>query len=249
MNGLKLKTDTTNLMRQILYKISALFYKIHRFFFLKAKQLERKHLPVSEINKEIWLADNKERELRYSYNLDEKSVVIDVGGYEGDFASEIFARYQSTVFVFEPVRKYIDCLTDRFRKNNNIKIIPQGLGAKEEELLISVMDEASSYNRSQSIHKKGTNEKIEITDVGRFFTEKKITKVGLIKINIEGAEYDLLDRMIDLKLIPLCVNLQIQFHDFYPDFQSRYNKIKSELEKTHQLTYSYPFVWENWQKK
>lgn len=236
-------------MRQIFYKISALFYKIHRFFFLRAKRLERKHLPVSEINKEIWLADNKERELRYDYNLNATSVVFDVGGYEGDFTSEIFARYQSTIFVFEPVKKYIDYLAHRFKRNHQVHIIPKGLGAKEEELSISVMDEASSYNRSSSIHKKGTEEKIKITDVGSFIKDNNISRIDLIKINIEGAEYDLLDRMIDLKLIYVCDNLQVQFHDFYPNFQSRYNKIKSELEKTHQLTYSYPFVWENWQKK
>ncbi|MBA3664199.1 MAG: FkbM family methyltransferase [Bacteroidetes bacterium] len=236
-------------MHKFFYKIAAVFYKLYLFFSRKAKNIEKQYLPLSEINKEKWFADNREKELRYEYDLDERSVVIDVGGYEGDFASEMYSRYKSTVYVFEPVKRYVDYLTRRFRKNNSIVIIPKGLGAKNEELTINVMEEASSYNRTQSIHKKGTEERILIIDADSFFKENKIIFIDLIKINIEGAEYDLMDRIIELGYLTKCKNIQIQFHDFYPDFQNRYNRIKTELEKTHLLTYSYPFVWENWQLK
>ena len=235
---------------KLIYKLAGVFYHLYRFLSNKGRSIERKFLPVSEINKEKWNADiNNEKKLRYDYDLNDHSTVIDVGGYEGDFASEIYSRYRCTVFVFEPVSKYVTYLSQRFKNNNSIKIIPRGLGAKNESLTINVMDEASSYNRAASIHKKSTEEIISILDALEFIKENNINKVDLIKINIEGAEYDLLDRLIELKYIPACVNLQIQFHDFYPNFQSRYSKIKSELEKTHKLTYSYPFVWENWQLK
>lgn len=234
---------------KVLYKFSAVFYKLYLFFYKKGRALERSHLPASEINKEKWYADNKEKTLRYDYNLNEHSVVIDVGGYEGDFAAEMYSRYLCKIYVFEPVVRYVNYLTNRFQKNKSIAIIPAGLGSKNEELTIHVMDEASSYNRSESIHKKGTEEKIQIKDVADFFKENAIAKIDLIKINIEGAEYDLLDRMIAQNYIVNCVNLQIQFHDFYENFELRYTQIKTELEKTHQLTYSYPFVWENWQLK
>ncbi len=231
----------------ILFKISGAFYKLHQFFYKKAKTKMSENLPLSEINKEKWYSDNCEKKLRYEYPLKRDSVVIDVGGYEGDFAAELFSRYLSTVFVFEPVKKYVDYLNKRFSNNQSIKIIPYGLGAKNETLKIHVMDEASSYNRSESIHKKGVEEDILIMDVVNFFNDHEIKQVDLIKINIEGGEYDLLDRMIDNGYIEKCKNLQIQFHDFYPDFQKRYDRIKHELSKTHHLTYNYPFVWENWE--
>ncbi|MGZ4090875.1 MAG: FkbM family methyltransferase [Bacteroidia bacterium] len=239
----------SKLNTKLLYKFSGLFHKVHRFFYNSARAAERSTLPVSEINKEKWYADNCEKKLRYDYELNENSIVIDVGGYEGDFASEIYSRYRCKIFVFEPVKKYVDILNKRFKQNPSIVIVSKGLGAKNEQLTIHVMDEASSYNRSASIHKQGAPEKISIIDVKLFFEENTIKHVDLIKINIEGAEYDLLDRMIECGYIFLCTNLQIQFHDFYPDYASRYQKIKSELEKTHKLTYCYPFVWENWQLK
>lgn len=233
----------------LLFKLSALFYRIHKFFYEKAKAIQRLNLPVSEINKEKWYKDNNEKKLRYDYPLDSEAIVLDIGGYEGDFASEIFSRYQAKIYVFEPVKRYVDVLNDRFKLNKSIKIIPFGLGAKTESLKINVMDEASSYNRTESIHKRGVEEPISIIDVEDFFQKNSINRVGLIKINIEGGEYDLLDRMIEKKYIPKCENIQVQFHDFYPNFNVRYEKIKNELEKTHKLTYNYPFVWENWELK
>ncbi|MBA4240174.1 MAG: hypothetical protein C0448_05580 [Sphingobacteriaceae bacterium] len=232
---------------KLLFKISAFFYKAHQFFYKKARAKELLVLPLSEINKEKWYNDNCEKKLRYEYSLNQDSIVVDVGGYEGDFASELFSRYLSTIFVFEPVKKYVNYLNKRFAGNSSIKTIPYGLGAKNETLKIHVMDEASSYNRSESIHKKGVEEEISIMDVADFFNKQGINKVDLIKINIEGGEYDLLDRMIDKGYVVMCKNLQIQFHDFYPDFQKRYDHIRSELSKTHHLTYNYPFVWENWE--
>lgn len=234
----------------VLFKLSALFYKIHQFFFKKAQVKLWPSLPLSERNKENWYKNpDNEKVLRYAYPLNENSLVIDVGGYEGDFASEIFARYQCRIFVFEPVKRYVDYLNNRFKLNHSITILPFGLGGKKEELKIHVMEEASSYNRTETIHKKGSEETVSIVSVVDFFSTNEIKKVDLIKINIEGGEYDLLDKMIEFDFIRICDNIQVQFHDFYPDFQKRYDLINKELSKTHVLTYNFPFVWENWTRK
>jgi hypothetical protein len=37
------------------------------------------------------------------YDLNADSVCIDIGGYEGQWASDIFGRYGCTIHVFEPV--------------------------------------------------------------------------------------------------------------------------------------------------
>ena len=70
-----------------------------------------------------------------------------------------------------------------------------------------------------------------------------------MKINIEGAEYDLLEHLIDTGLISNIHNIQVQFHDFVSNAEQRMIMLQKELEKTHGLTYQYPFVWENWRVK
>ena len=53
-----------------------------------------------------WYIDGGDYELRFNYNLVEESIVLDLGGYQGQFASDLFSRYRCRIFVFEPVRKF-----------------------------------------------------------------------------------------------------------------------------------------------
>lgn len=236
-------------MVKILFKIGGVFYKLHKLFYNCALRMEEPKMSISDVNKLKWHKDKCEKILRYEYDLDENSIIMDVGAYEGDFASEMFARYRPIIYVFEPVSIYIKQLHARFEKNTCIHIIPLGLGAKSDTTTISIMDEASSYIRNEYMYKRGATESVGIIGIEDFMKINNVQKVDLIKINIEGAEYDLLDKIIELNMLKKFKNLQIQFHDFYPNFQARYNVIRKGLEKTHQLTYEYPFVWENWRLK
>ena len=88
-----------------------------------------------------------------------------------------------------------------------------------------------------------------LKDIFSFLNKEGINKIDLIKINIEGGEYPLLKRMIETNIIEKCNDIQVQFHNFYPNAITLRNEIRDSLQKTHFLTYDYPFVWENWRKK
>ena len=60
----------------------------------------------------------------------------------------------------------------------------------------------------------GSVELIKLLDIVQFITEKGIQRIDLMKINIEGEEFNLLPRLLDSPLVQICRNLQIQFHDF-----------------------------------
>jgi hypothetical protein len=82
-----------------------------------------------------------------------------------------------------------------------------------------------------------------------FFHRHSIESVDLVKINIEGGEYDLLDHLIAEGLIERIRDVQVQFHDFVPGAEARRAAIRHGLEATHVVTYDEPFVWENWRRK
>ena len=198
----------------------------------------------SEESKEIlkWLADRGDETLRLNYQeLNENSLVFDCGGYKGEFASNIFSKYCCKVYVFEPVKKFAQYIQDRFSKNPKIKVYPFGLGAKKDNFSISVDENASSIFKEGD--EKTTAEIICFKD---FFIENNIDCIHLIKINIEGGEYDLLNHIIETGLISRIENLQIQFHNFVPNAKNLREIIQQKLKKTHHLTYNYDFVWENW---
>lgn len=90
------------------------------------------------------------------------------------------------------------------------------------------------------------NRVIKLVKAADFLKENNIKTIDLMKINIEGGEYALLEHLIEAGHIKEIKNIQIQFHDFVPDADKRMCKIQSGLEETHFLTYQYRFVWENW---
>ena len=80
---------------------------------------------------------------------------------------------------------------------------------------------------------------------------ENINTVKLMKLNIEGGEYDILEYLIKTGNITRFENLQIQFHDI-PEIngEQRMIKIQNELQKTHELEWAYrPFIHESWKIK
>jgi hypothetical protein len=89
-------------------------------------------------------------------------------------------------------------------------------------------------------------ETVQFEDVAHFFAEHRIETVDLMKLNIEGGEYEMLPRMIEAGLIGRVRNLQIQFHEVTSDSAARMDAIRRDLTQTHDPAYEYRFVWEGW---
>jgi FkbM family methyltransferase len=191
-----------------------------------------------------WFQIKGDYTLRLDYDLNENSIVFDLGGYKGEWTYEIFNRYRSNIYIFEPNPHFCEAIRAKFRDLNKIKVFEYGLSDKDSEISMSIMADSSSF------YKEGNNKvKVKIIDVKKFLNNNGINKIDLMKINIEGAEYDLLEYMLEKQLVEQVENLQIQFHDFVPNSYKRMKNIQSLLSKTHFTTYSFEYVWENWKLK
>ena len=87
----------------------------------------------------------------------------------------------------------------------------------------------------------------KIRDVVEFIKEHSISKIDLLKMNIEGGEYELLDRLITTGEIKKCKNIQIQFHNYGEWSILKRDQLKDELRKTHFCTYDFEWTFEGWQ--
>lgn len=191
-----------------------------------------------------WFKDDGDKTLRLNYPLNENSIVFDIGGYEGKFADEIFNEYKCTIYVFEPVDKFYKSICERFKDNSKIKVFNFGLSDKDGEMMISISDDASS------IHTDASNkESIKLKSINDFISENKVQHVDLMKINIEGGEFQVLPALINSNFVKNIDNLQIQFHNFISNAIQMRDDIRKKLSQTHELTYDYYFVWENWKIK
>ncbi len=91
-----------------------------------------------------WFKVNGDQTLRLDYDLNENSIVFDLGGYKGEFASEIFNKYGSKIYVFEPILVFYDIIKSKFSDLPKIQAFHFGLGSKNEKMKISLTDNSSS---------------------------------------------------------------------------------------------------------
>jgi len=208
------------------------------------KELQKRLFPNDyQIMVKKWNEDGGDQALRFNYDLDEKSLVIDLGGYQGQWASDLFSRFQCHIYVFEPVPEFAENIQKRFKLNNNIEIFNFGLGGSTRSENIHILGDSSSV-----FGKSDYCQTIKIVDIVDWLTDKKIRTITLLKINIEGGEYELLERLINSKFIDIFENIQVQFHNITSESHLRMKKIQQELRKTHFPNYQYNFVWEDWRR-
>jgi FkbM family methyltransferase len=182
--------------------------------------------------------------LRLDYDLDTDSVVLDVGGYEGQWASDIFAKYRCQLHVYEPVNDFADFIEKRFFKNPRITLHRFGLAGSTREETITLSGDASST------HTRGERTaRIQLVDAVEAIGALGVSTIDLVKINIEGGEYELLNHLLVEGLISKMRHIQIQFHDFVPGAEEKMTRIRNHLSETHEPTYQYAFVWESWSLK
>ncbi|NWE45775.1 FkbM family methyltransferase [Pseudomonas gingeri] len=190
-----------------------------------------------------WFKDEGDKKLRLNYELDSESIVFDLGGYQGDFAAEIYRKYSCNVYIFEPVQEFHNKCVERFKNYPKIKCFNYGLSSYDGWLNISLAENASSFSSPLAT---GDTERVEVRSITSCIEEFGVKKISLIKINIEGGEYDVLPALIESGDIEKIDNVQVQFHNFFENASNKRNDLRESLKKTHHESWCYEFVWENW---
>jgi len=189
-----------------------------------------------------WNEDNGNDSLRINYDLNKNSIVFDLGGYFGEWSEKIYNKYKCKIHIFEPIPSLFSRLNQKFSGNNDIEIYNFGMSDQECTMDISLLNDRSSFNIQSN-----DSVKAKVVSIKNFLIENDIKSIDLIKINIEGDEYKVLNCLLDNDLIKKFKNIQVQFHSFIPDSVNLRNQIREKLKQTHVLTYDYEFVWENWE--
>jgi len=190
-----------------------------------------------------WRTQYPHEAVLFDHPLTPRSTVVDLGGFRGDFTAEMVARYGCRCLVFEPVPQFADRISRRFEQNPQVQVISAGLAAKDATLAFHVHGESTSTYR-------GTGQAVEgqLLAFDRALNQLGVDRIDLLKINIEGGEFDLLDWMVESDWIDRVDRIQVQFHDFVPDAEARRDRLVQALSQTHQQDFCVPFVWEGWSR-
>lgn len=181
-----------------------------------------------------------ERNVRLDYPLNENSVVLDLGAYKGEWMEAVYKKYNCRVIACEPVDHLFEEAGKKV-KNTKMEVWNYAVGGSNRTEEITVDNDGSNF-----YNPKGTKATVQVVSIDTFMKMIKIDKFDLVKMNVEGTEFEILERLIELDWLDRFTDLQIQFHPVVPDYDNRRNKIQAVLSKTHQLTYNFEWVWENW---
>ncbi len=194
-----------------------------------------------------WNAAKGDIILRLEDPLNKDSVVFDVGAYKGSWSDAIYRQYEPNIYLFEPVKEQSTLLLSKYKNSPRIKVFSFGLAGEDKEAYIHYegknKDSASAYGANK------IGEKIYMRSFDTVLKDLGIEKVDLMKINIEGLEYELMESIIRHGLLKRVIHYQIQFHSFVDDSVRRRDAIQKELSLHYDLSYDFPFVWEGWSLK
>ena len=194
-----------------------------------------------------YLKQNRQMDFRHRFVFEPNPVIFDCGGHNGDWTSRMSRMYKDlspNIYVFEIVKSFVSHLQSRFKNDANIHIFDFGLGSGNKVIEFSVSDIATSVysNSPLAARESGT-----IRDVVEFIEERSLGRIDLLKMNIEGGEYELLERLISGGAIGRCKNIQIQFHNYGEWSVLKRDFLKKELRKTHVCIYDFEWTFEGWQ--
>lgn len=175
---------------------------------------------------------------RYDLPLTADSLVMDVGGFEGNFANIIHQKFGCRVQVFEPVLEFYGKIAERFAGNPHIEVFLYGLGGSNRRESLGVKGDQSGIFCTTANYV----ETIEIRDIAQVIDRVP----DLLKLNCEGMEYEILERLLETGILGYITNLSVQFHRIDGESEARMKSLMDQIGKTHKLTYHTPFVWTGW---
>jgi FkbM family methyltransferase len=190
----------------------------------------------------LWHREHGEDRLSEGLPVRSADFVVDAGGYEGDWAALMAWRYGCRILIVEPVSGFFEAIEKRFAQNDRVQVIHAALGGSQGSVRIGVAAAGSSiYGHGER------TETVRMCDVAELLDSHGPDEIACLKLNIEGAEFDVLERLVAVGMLRRVRSLLIQFHRVLPDSEARRSAIQAKLAQTHHLVFDYPFVWERWE--
>lgn len=153
-------------------------------------------LPDYDQHYEEWMKTNNEvtyQRLQREYALHQVknfNTAIDIGGNIGFWSRDFCDRFDN-VIIFEPDASNIECLEANLSGKENYDLHRVGLGSKQETKTFYKSLTTSgghSFFRDQVFEEQVEESQLEIKRLDDY----GIQNVGLIKIDTQGSEYDIL---------------------------------------------------------
>lgn len=159
--------------------------------------------------------------------LGPRSVVIDLGANQGEFATWVAHRFGCTVYGAEADPH----LCNRLAQHSNLRILPFAIGGRNGSAILkrasgecpTLLDGAFRPEDRLEVRVLTLERLIKLSDL------QQCERIDLVKVDIEGAELPMFENTPDDVLLRVA-QFTVEFHDFiWPELSDRVNAVKSRL--------------------
>ena len=194
-------------------------------------------------------------EILFDVDLPEGAAVLDVGAYIGEWSEKVLQRAAERgpsdllVHAFEPEPHAFTRLEAGVGQDRRVHLHPVGLGGRDRAEQLAIGGPGSSVFIDGDTPGFLGAADIELRDAGPMLSSLGVDRFDLVKINIEGGEFELLDRLHHSGWLARMGTVIIQFHEFGPDAYRGRRRNRKDLARTHRCTWNYAWVYERWDPK
>ena len=147
--------------------------------------------------------------------LTRDSVVVDAGAHRGEFSAEIMRRFGCQCHLVEANPRLVETLiVDRAES-----ITTAALAGRDGRGMLHL----SENPEASGLFDTGlatTSVEVETISLATLMRRLGITKIDLLKLDIEGAEFDLI-AVTPNQILQRISQIAVEFHDFKPAFRNR----------------------------
>jgi len=156
----------------------------------------------------VWMINEYDIE---NFKINTNDMIIDIGAHIGLFsllASQLCKT--GKILSFEPVRENFDLLVSNLKLNHVENVLPFNIAVSKNSGSLDLF-----LNNDQSAHsifsKSSESISVESTSLQKIFEENKISSCKLLKLDCEGAEYEIIDSLPS-EYLDKIQNMVIEYH-------------------------------------
>jgi len=135
-------------------------------------------------------------------------ILIDCGANKGEFSNYINKEFGAICYGFEPD----PMLYQSLKSKNDISFYQLAVGSSEGQVRLNLGEKHCSSIKYIESEKQDYID-VEMINLEKFCMNKCIESINLIKLDIEGAELDLLENLSSTFLSKVD-QITVEFHDF-----------------------------------
>jgi FkbM family methyltransferase len=145
------------------------------------------------------------------FNIEKGDVVVDIGGNLGFFSYHALCNGAKQVYCFEPSPECYNTIINNYDMPN-LKVEELAVGSINGDVLFNINLESSLSSSSFLIGENSRTITCKSVNLNDYIRENNIEKIDYLKIDCEGAEYEIIESLDEKYLTNNINKICLEYH-------------------------------------